>query len=78
MELVDEIIPAGAGKFRFISSTGRDLSTPPRTSANTDTAPLEDDHAHLAPDAATSQWDGQRLDRPYAISVLAQRRQIAS
>ena len=31
-------------------------------------------NAHLAADAATPQWHGQRLDRPYAISVLAQRR----
>jgi hypothetical protein len=31
-----------------------------------------------ATDAATSRWDGQRLDRRYAISVLARRRQVAS
>jgi hypothetical protein len=28
----------------------------------------------VAPDAATPRWDGQRLDRDYAISVLASRR----
>ncbi len=28
----------------------------------------------IAPDAATPRWDGQRLDRDYAISVLASRR----
>ncbi|HEY5201467.1 MAG TPA: hypothetical protein VIJ31_11215, partial [Acidothermaceae bacterium] len=40
--------------------------------------PLEDEHAHVAADAATPRWDGQRLDHRYAISVLAQRRQVAS
>jgi HNH endonuclease len=73
-----EILTDGAGRFRFVSSDGRNLSAPPRRSANADTRPLEDEHAHVAPDAATPRWDGQRLDRPYAISVLAQRRQVAS
>jgi len=73
-----EILTAGAGGFRFVSSDGRDLSGPLRRSASQDTRPLEDEHADLAPDAATPRWDGQRLDRRYAISVLAQRRQVAS
>src|SRR6185437_6294992 len=72
------ILPAGTGKFRFISSDGRNLSAPHRHPANAHTRPIEDEHADLAPDAATTRWDGQRLDRPYAISVLAQRRQAAS
>ncbi|HEY5454612.1 MAG TPA: hypothetical protein VIJ96_04025 [Acidothermaceae bacterium] len=72
-----EILPAGAGKFRFVSADGRNLSAPPRTSPTPDSGPLEDEHAHLAADAATPQWDGQRLNRPYAISVLAQRRQAS-
>ena len=73
-----EIHTAGAGRFRFVSPTGRDLSAPHRSPANPDTAPLEDEHPDVAADAATTRWDGQRLDRPYAISVLAQRRQAAS
>jgi len=73
-----EIFTAGAGRFRFVSSDGRDLSAPRRRPANPDTPPIEDEHADVAADAATSRWDGQRLDRPYAISVLAQRRQAAS
>ena len=73
-----EILTLGAGRFRFVSSDGRDLSAPLRSPANRDTRPLEDEHADVADDAATSRWDGQRLDRPYAISVLAQRRQVAS
>jgi hypothetical protein len=72
------ILPAGAGRFRFISSNGRDLSAPLRRPANANTRPIEDEHPDLAADAATSRWDGQRLDRHYAISVLAQRRQAAS
>ncbi|HWF42072.1 MAG TPA: hypothetical protein VN683_08325, partial [Acidothermaceae bacterium] len=59
-------------------SDGRNLSAPHRHPANAHTRPIEDEHADLAPDAATTRWDGQRLDRPYAISVLAQRRQAAS
>ena len=73
-----EIFTAGAGRFRFVSSDGRNLSAPRRTSASPDIQPLEDEQTHVASDAATPRWDGQRLDRPYAISVLAQRRQVAS
>jgi Domain of unknown function (DUF222) len=72
------IFTAGAGRFRFVSSNGHDLSAPLRNPASGDTRPLEDEHADVAADAATPGWDGQRLDRPYAISVLAQRRQVAS
>ena len=73
-----EIVLDGAGKFAFISADGRNLSAPHQRLANAHTRPLEDEHADLAPDAATTRWDGQRLDRQYAISVLAQRRQTAS
>jgi len=72
------ILPAGAGRFRFVASDGRNLSAPTRRSASPDCRPLEDEQTDIAADAATPRWDGQRLDRPYAISVLAQRRQIAS
>jgi hypothetical protein len=73
-----QIFTLGAGRFRFVNSDGRDLSAPLRSPASQDTRPLEDEQADVAADAATSRWDGQRLDRPYAISVLAQRRQVAS
>jgi hypothetical protein len=73
-----EILIDGAGRFRFVSSDGRNLSAPRRSSASQHTRQLEDEHAHVAADAATPRWDGQRLDRHYAISVLAQRRQVAS
>ena len=73
-----EIFPAAAGRFRFISADGRNLSAPQRTTADPYSRRLEDEHPDIAADAATTKWDGQRLDRHYAISVLAQRRQAAS
>jgi hypothetical protein len=72
-----KIVAVGAGRFRFITADGRDLSAPVRA-VSRDAGPIEDDFPDVAPDAATSRWDGQRLDRPYPISVLAQRRQTAS
>jgi hypothetical protein len=36
--------------------------------------PVEDDYADIPPDAATTRWIGDRLDRHYAISVLARHR----
>ncbi len=73
-----EILTLSAGKFQFVSADGRDLSTTRRSKASADSPPVEDEHADIAPDAATPHCDGQRLDRPYAISVLAERRQLAS
>jgi hypothetical protein len=70
-----EILAAGPGRFRFFSSDGRDLSAPLAVSIDPDSGPLEDERTDLAADAATPGWDGQRLDRRYAVSVLAQRRQ---
>jgi hypothetical protein len=49
-----------------------------RGALSRDARPLEDEQPGVAADAATSQWDGQRLDRRYAIGVLAERRQFAS
>jgi len=40
-----------------------------------DTTPVEHDRADVAADAATTRRIGQRVDRHYPISVLAQRRQ---
>jgi hypothetical protein len=36
--------------------------------------PVEDDYADIPPGAATTRWIGDRLDRHYAISVLAHHR----
>jgi hypothetical protein len=73
-----QIVAVGGGRFRFVTSDGRDLSTAIRPDASRNPGRIEDDHPDIAPDAATTRWDGQHLDRPYAISVLAQHRQVAS
>ncbi len=72
-----QIHAVGHGKFRFVTANGRDLSTPVRAGIQ-GARPIEEEHPNIALDAATPRWDGQRLDRPYAISVLAQRRRAAS
>jgi hypothetical protein len=73
-----QILALGGGRFRFVTAGGRDVSAPTRREPSPNTGPIEDDHPDIAADAATSRWDGQRLDRPYAINVLAQRRRAAS
>ena len=73
-----EILPDRRGQVPVRRPPTAATSAHPPTPANPDTRPLEDEHADLAADAATPRWDGQRLDRHYAISVLAQRRQVAS
>ncbi|MDQ1539275.1 MAG: hypothetical protein QOH29_1, partial [Actinomycetota bacterium] len=73
-----QIHTAGAGRFRFVTSDGRDLNAPTRPVASRNPRPIENEHPNVAPDAATTRWDGQRLDRSYAISVLAQHRRAAS
>ena len=62
------IVALGRGRFRFERRDGVNLATPPKTEGAEDVAP------DVAPDAARPLWDGQRLDRPYAISVLADQR----
>jgi hypothetical protein len=44
----------------------------------TTTGRLETEPPNVAADAATTRWDGQRLDHHYAITVLAQRRESAA
>ena len=66
--------PAGSGSSPPTAATSAHRFAQPTHTPGR----LEDEHAHLAPDAATPRWDGQRLDRRYAISVLAQHRQAAS
>jgi hypothetical protein len=38
---------------------------------------IDDQYADLDPAAATTHWDGQRLDLGYAVAVLAHRRDRA-
>ena len=65
----------GRGRFRFQRADGRLLPdhVDPAQFSETET-PVEDDYADIPPDAATTRWIGDRLDRHYAISVLARHR----
>jgi hypothetical protein len=36
---------------------------------------IEDENGHVTPDAAASGWSGDRLNRGYAIGILAERRE---
>jgi hypothetical protein len=62
------------GQFRFETPDGVDLAHPVVVPAPADMPRLETEHADVEPNAATTKWDGQRLQRDYAISVLAHRR----
>ena len=65
----------GRGRFRFRRADGRLLPDHVDPAQFSDTpTPVEDDYADIPADAATTRWIGDRLDRHYAISVLAQHR----
>ena len=65
----------GRGRFRFRRADGRLLPDHVDPAQFSDTpTPVEDDYADIAADAATTRWIGDRLDRHYAISALAQHR----
>ena len=61
----------GRGRFRF-TRNGRTLPhhVDPAAQIHTD-IPVEDEHAHVTAQAATTDWDGQRLDHAYAVACLA-------
>jgi hypothetical protein len=68
------IIALGHGRFRIHRADGKELlqhSDPSRLAAIDE--PIEDEHRHVHPTAATTRWDGTPLDRHYAIAGLAQR-----
>jgi len=67
------------GRFRFTRADGTDLPAHinPADHITTD-HPIDTEHPDVADNAATTKWDGQQLDRHYAVSVLAQRRQQQS
>jgi hypothetical protein len=66
------IVAKGQGRFRFHRPDGRELPKhmDPET-VSTTTTPIEAEHDHVRPTAATTRWDGSRLDRHYAIAALA-------
>jgi hypothetical protein len=67
------ILPLGRGRFRFLTADGHEL---PNRVAPSELAashtPIENEHDHVAADAATTRWNGTKLDRDYAITALAQ------
>jgi hypothetical protein len=68
------IVAIGPGRFRFLRADGCELPRHVDPSAGvTNPTPIEDEHGHVASDAATTRWDGTRLDRQWAVAVLAQR-----
>ena len=68
-----EIVPASRGRFRFLRRDGVELPerVDPSTHIPPGAPPIIDEHPDVAPDAATTRWDGERLQREWAISVLA-------
>ncbi|MEO8774738.1 MAG: HNH endonuclease, partial [Candidatus Nanopelagicales bacterium] len=61
----------GHGRFRFYrNGTLLAEHVDPSLLFDTDTL-LEDEHTHVAADAAGNRWDGYRMERSYATSCLA-------
>ncbi|HEX7106911.1 MAG TPA: HNH endonuclease [Acidothermaceae bacterium] len=68
----------GKGQFRFETLDGVDLQHPIAAPAPADMSSLDAEHPDVEPTAAATKWDGQRMQRDYAISVIAQRRYSAT
>jgi hypothetical protein len=69
------------GQFRFIRADGVELPAYVDAAAHVaqiDRSDLDHAAAAVAADAATPDWDGQRLERGWAISILADRRRLAA
>ena len=71
------IIAMGKGRFGFERRDGVNLGKAPVT-PGTGSGLEEAAEAGIAPDAATPLWHGERLDRRYAISVLAGNRNLGA
>ncbi|SDI98105.1 HNH endonuclease [Frankineae bacterium MT45] len=69
----------GGGHFAFIRDGDRALPASVDPSAFIDTVTaVEAEHADVAATAAQTRWGGERLDRHWAIAVLADRRRRES
>jgi hypothetical protein len=69
------IASLGGGRFRFLRADGRELEQIVDPARLADRAgPLEAEQADVAAAAATTRWTGDRLDRSWAVAVLAERR----
>ena len=64
------IVALGKQRFRFELPDGTELLQ--RTELNASPDAIEDEHLDVEPAAATTRWDGSRLDRDYAVAALAQ------
>jgi hypothetical protein len=69
---VFRIVSAGHQRFRYLLPDGREIPKHIDPSEHADPTWIEDEHAAIAPTAATTRWDGTRLDREYAVAALAQ------
>jgi hypothetical protein len=68
------IVALGRGRFRFVRADGRELpGDVDRAEFAASQPPIGDAHRDVAPDAATTRWDGTRLDHHFAVAGLAQR-----
>ncbi|MGH8862793.1 MAG: HNH endonuclease signature motif containing protein [Jatrophihabitantaceae bacterium] len=69
------IEPAGRRTFGFVRTDNVDLSELPDAETLWATAgEVEREHASTADDAATPRWDGDRMDRAFAVSCLSEGR----
>jgi hypothetical protein len=70
----------GRERFRFRRADGAEYPThvDPTTCTDASDGPVERDHADVAATAATTRWDGTRLDRAYATSGLARGLDLAA
>lgn len=80
-EFVIDTDPAGGCLFRLPDGTALSRPAPVPSGAARrgvdDAGWVDREHASVSATAVTSLWDGQRLERAYAIAVLAQRRLTA-
>ena len=66
------IVALGNERFRFVLPDGREIPKHVDPGRHANHAWIEEEHAHVAATAATTRWDGSRLDRDYAVAVLSQ------
>jgi hypothetical protein len=69
-----DIVTNGEGRFQFVRADGRVLPAYPDPAGLVDGVKPLEHQFDVADDAAHTRWGGERLDRLWAISVLAQRR----
>jgi hypothetical protein len=66
------IVPLGRGTFRFHRADGLQLPDIVDPTGLCDSPrPVETEYAGVSHDAATTRWDGTRLDHDYAVAALA-------